>query len=135
MKGMDFLSIGDLTSGEVLGLVRQAERMKAEGTPDLLAGKVIALLFEKPSLRTRVSFEVGIRQMGGIAYTSATRMSAWAFESLSPTLRACWIGGWTASSLESTPTAVWRFWRTTLRSPSSTPCPIWSTPVRPWATF
>ena len=65
MKGMDFLSIGDLTSGEVLGLVRQAERMKAEGTPDLLAGKVIALLFEKPSLRTRVSFEVGIRQMGG----------------------------------------------------------------------
>ena len=39
--------------------------MKREGSPQILKGKNIALLFEKPSLRTRVSFEVGITQMGG----------------------------------------------------------------------
>ena len=65
MKGKDFLSIGDLEPNEVELLVEEAARMKGGLEERCLAGKTIALLFEKPSLRTRVSFEVGIRQMGG----------------------------------------------------------------------
>ena len=65
MKGKDFLSVADLTPDEVRQMVQNAVRMKSDGTPRVLEGKVFALIFEKPSLRTRVSFEVGIRQMGG----------------------------------------------------------------------
>ena len=65
MKGKDFLSVVDLAPDEVLPMVRKAEEMKKGQTPRPLEGKTIALIFEKPSLRTRVSFEVGIRQMGG----------------------------------------------------------------------
>ncbi len=65
MDGKDFLSVADLTLDEVLPLVEKAAEMKRGGGPRPLDGKTVALLFEKPSLRTRVSFEVGIRQMGG----------------------------------------------------------------------
>ena len=65
MKGKDFLSIADLASDEVSELVEKAARLKSGEAARPLAGKIIALLFEKPSLRTRVSFEVGIRQLGG----------------------------------------------------------------------
>ena len=60
----DFLSVSDLTSTEVADIVRQAESVKRSNARPL-EGKTVALLFEKPSLRTRVSFEVGIRQLGG----------------------------------------------------------------------
>jgi ornithine carbamoyltransferase len=60
----DFLAVSDFTSAEVADIVRQAESFKrSDARP--LEGKIVALLFEKPSLRTRVSFEVGIRQLGG----------------------------------------------------------------------
>lgn len=65
MKGKDFLSISDLTPKEVRNLVSQSKKIKTGVYPRPLEGKVIALLFEKPSLRTRVSFEVGIRKLGG----------------------------------------------------------------------
>ena len=65
MKGKDFLSVADLAPDEVGPMVRKALQMKGETTAHPLAGKIIALLYEKPSLRTRVSFEVGIRQLGG----------------------------------------------------------------------
>ena len=65
MKGKDFLSITDLAPEEVVDTVAAAAKMKGGDTPRPLEGKVLALLFERPSLRTRVSFEVGIRQLGG----------------------------------------------------------------------
>ncbi len=65
MKGKDFLSITDLDPEEVVDTVRAAARMKGGEASRPLEGKVLALLFERPSLRTRVSFEVGIRQLGG----------------------------------------------------------------------
>lgn len=65
MKGNNFLSITDLTSDEVRWVVQESVRIKKEPTSHHLSGRVIALIFEKPSVRTRVSFEVGIRQMGG----------------------------------------------------------------------
>jgi ornithine carbamoyltransferase len=48
-------------------LIRTALSMKRDGSPPLLEGKTAALVFEKPSLRTRVSFEVGMKQLGGSA--------------------------------------------------------------------
>ena len=65
MKGKDLLSISDLTPTDVQNLVIQSTEIKTGSYPRPLEGKVIALLFEKPSLRTRVSFEVGIRKLGG----------------------------------------------------------------------
>jgi ornithine carbamoyltransferase len=65
LNNKDFLSIADLTGEEIKLLISKAVDMKAEGWNNLLSRKVLVLLFEKPSLRTRVSFEVGMRQLGG----------------------------------------------------------------------
>ena len=65
MKGKDFLWLADLESEEIGQMVRKARAMKEGSTPKVMDGKVAVLLFEKPSLRTRVSFEVGVKQMGG----------------------------------------------------------------------
>ncbi len=65
MKSKDFLSITNLTSERIISLITNAVAMKAEGWSTELNGKVLVLLFEKPSLRTRVSFEVAMRQLGG----------------------------------------------------------------------
>jgi ornithine carbamoyltransferase len=67
MRGRDLLSIRDLNPDELEMLVRAALSMKRDGSPPLLQGKTAALIFEKPSLRTRVSFEVGMKQLGGSA--------------------------------------------------------------------
>jgi ornithine carbamoyltransferase len=67
----DLVSIADLTRDEIHSLFADAIRLKSEiaqqGRIELLRGKVMALVFEKPSLRTRVTFETGITQMGGAA--------------------------------------------------------------------
>jgi len=63
----DLLSIADLSRKEIEHLIEQARRMKQEGAPPLLAGRTLALLFVKPSLRTRVSFEIAMYQLGGHA--------------------------------------------------------------------
>ena len=65
MKERNLISIADLTPGEVHHLIERALALKAEGPRPILEGKALAILFEKPSLRTRVSFDVGIRQLGG----------------------------------------------------------------------
>ena len=65
MKEKDFLSISSLTCNEVDLIVQNAKLIKNQGSQKLLTGKIIAMIFEKPSLRTRLSFEVGILDMGG----------------------------------------------------------------------
>jgi ornithine carbamoyltransferase len=65
MKGKDLLSISDLTSDDIQSLISDAMDAKDRGWVSILEGKVLALLFEKPSLRHRVSFEVAMRQLGG----------------------------------------------------------------------
>jgi ornithine carbamoyltransferase len=67
MRGRDLLSIADLNPDEIEFLITSALSMKRDGTRPALEGKTIAMLFEKPSLRTRVSFEVGMKQLGGSA--------------------------------------------------------------------
>lgn len=61
----DLLSVTDFTPAETRRIVDRALQMKKEPSGQPLKGKRIALLFEKPSLRTRVSFQVGIQDLGG----------------------------------------------------------------------
>jgi ornithine carbamoyltransferase len=65
MKGKDLLSVADLTSDDIRQLISDAVDMKAQGWLSMLSGKTLAIMFEKPSLRTRVSFELAMRQLGG----------------------------------------------------------------------
>jgi ornithine carbamoyltransferase len=65
----DFISLADYTREELQSLLGLASRLKASlraGRPERrLAGKVLGCIFHKPSLRTRLSFEVAMRQLGG----------------------------------------------------------------------
>src|SRR5271157_4156215 len=70
-KTKDFLTLSDFSREELLALLKRAAEMK-KGVPGTgpalpLLGRCIGILFEKASTRTRVSFEVGIRQLGGTA--------------------------------------------------------------------
>jgi len=61
----DLLSVADLAGDEIQLLLNEAEELKAGERLSSLSGKTLALLFEKPSLRTRVSFEMAMHQLGG----------------------------------------------------------------------
>jgi ornithine carbamoyltransferase len=67
MRAKDFLAIEQLTAGELASLIERAAQLKQRpfSASTSLANRTIALLFQKPSLRTRVSFEVGIQHLGG----------------------------------------------------------------------
>ncbi len=71
MKKKSLLSLRDLSRGEtkeIFTLARQLKREKGRGSSRrMLARKTLALVFEKPSLRTRVTFEAGMLQLGGNA--------------------------------------------------------------------
>ena len=63
---LDFLSINDLTNAEIHGLLDAGDSYRAgrDGARPL-AGKSVAMLFEKPSLRTKVSFDIAVYELGG----------------------------------------------------------------------
>jgi len=67
----DFLSILDITQEELFEILSLAERLKRQkraGVPhELLRGKTLAMIFEKSSTRTHISFEVGMNELGGHA--------------------------------------------------------------------
>jgi ornithine carbamoyltransferase len=69
MNTKDFVSIRDFSPQEIQGLLLLGRQIKAY--PDVyseaLRGKTLAMVFEKPSLRTRVTFDVGIQQLGGFS--------------------------------------------------------------------
>ena len=76
-KGMDLLSIHELSADDVEEILTLAAELKAKqkaGIPHkLLAGKTLGMIFEKSSTRTRVSFEVGMYQLGGQALFLSSR--------------------------------------------------------------
>ncbi len=70
LKGRDFLSIADFTTEEIEYILRTAAIMKSrfysgERVIPVLKGKTLLLIFQKPSTRTRISFEVAMKQLGG----------------------------------------------------------------------
>lgn len=69
MKGESFISINDLSQEKIFQIFDLSSSLKYKamtGEPHaLLAGKTLGMIFSKPSTRTRVSFEVGIYQLGG----------------------------------------------------------------------
>jgi len=77
MKGKSLASLHDLTREEMEQIFKTSELLKLQNLRGqehpLLRGKTLAMIFEKPSTRTRVSFEVGMWQLGGYAlYLSST---------------------------------------------------------------
>jgi ornithine carbamoyltransferase len=66
-----FLAVADLSSGETQDLLDLAVKLKEEyfkkGNPPYFKGKVLGMIFQKPSLRTRVSFDMAMRHCGGDA--------------------------------------------------------------------
>lgn len=77
LKGKDLLTIHDLSQEELAEILETAARLKMEqkaGIPHpILKGKTLAMIFEKSSTRTRVSFETGIFQLGGQGLFLSTR--------------------------------------------------------------
>ncbi|MCI0435838.1 MAG: ornithine carbamoyltransferase [Gemmatimonadetes bacterium] len=74
MARKDFLEVGDFSAGELYTLLDLARAMKSGRYPEQpLAGRTLAMLFEKSSTRTRVSFEVGAAQLGGRAIFLSSR--------------------------------------------------------------
>lgn len=87
-----FLDLSDFTPKELQNLLDLSIHLKKElfahGNPPLFKGKVLAMIFQKPSLRTRVSFDMAMRQMGGDAlYLSPNEIGLGTREAISDIAR------------------------------------------------
>jgi ornithine carbamoyltransferase len=88
----DFIAIADYSADEIQSLLDLAVRLKKEhmekGNPPALRGKVLAMIFQKPSLRTRVSFDMAMRHLGGDAlYLSPAEIGLGKRESIADVAR------------------------------------------------
>ena len=95
LSSKNILSLDDLKSKDILSILKLAEVLKAEAkrkndrSKQLLRGKVLGMIFQKPSTRTRVSFEAGMYQMGGNAiYMDAQNIQLARGESIEDTARS-----------------------------------------------
>ncbi|MHC4717581.1 MAG: ornithine carbamoyltransferase [Planctomycetota bacterium] len=85
-----FLSLMDWSVADIAGLLRLAARLKSDphSRRDALAGKTLAMIFQKPSTRTRVSFEAGMTRLGGTAlFLSAADLQLGRGETVQDTAR------------------------------------------------
>jgi ornithine carbamoyltransferase len=92
-----FINLTDLSSEEIWTILNKAIELKKEwqagGNKSLLKGKVLGMVFQKPSLRTRVSFEVGMLHLGGYAlYLSPAEIGLGGRESVPDV--ACVLSGY-----------------------------------------
>lgn len=88
----DFIAIADYSSAELHSMLDLAVELKRErqsgGNQPLLKGKVLAMIFQKPSLRTRVSFDMAMRHLGGDAlYLSPAEIGLGKRESIADVAR------------------------------------------------
>jgi ornithine carbamoyltransferase len=87
-----FIAISDFPSQEIQDILDLAVRLKADwktgGNPAMLRGKVLAMIFQKPSLRTRISFDMAMRHLGGDAlYLSPNELGLGKREAISDIAR------------------------------------------------
>lgn len=75
-----FLSLADLERDEVLDLLALAGRLERRPDPGALAGKLLALLFFNPSLRTLASFQAGMARLGGSSFVISPGQGSWQLE-------------------------------------------------------
>ena len=90
MKGKSLASLHDLTKEEIEEILKTSELLKLQllrgQEHPILKGKTLAMIFEKPSTRTRISFEVGMWQLGGYAlYLSASDLQLGRGETIADT--------------------------------------------------
>jgi ornithine carbamoyltransferase len=88
----DFIAISNFSTSEIQSILDLAEELKKEyaknGNSPLLRGKVLAMIFQKPSLRTRVSFDMAMRHLGGDAlYLSPAEIGLGKRESIADVAR------------------------------------------------
>ena len=84
----DFLSLDDLKKEEIFGLFDLAAKLKRRPINALLKNQFFCLYFEKPSTRTRMSFDIGIKQLGGdVFYIDAVTSQVSRGESIEDTVR------------------------------------------------
>ena len=107
------LKMGDLNKDQINEILDLADRLKAENKQGvkhpLLAGKTLGMIFQKSSTRTRVSFEVGMYQLGGyplflscLLYTSPLLREQWVVRSLQHRI----FGEWTDEGRENNESLV-----------------------------
>jgi ornithine carbamoyltransferase len=96
----DFLSVLDLTGGELdetLALATTLKHARAAGTPSItpLAGRHVALLFDKPSLRTKSTFTIAVRELGGDVIDPAAEVALGSRETVIDVARNLerWVAG------------------------------------------
>ena len=69
----DFLQITDFSAEEIKAIIDLSARLKRETQEGIkhhiLKGKTLAMIFQKPSARTRISFEIGMWQLGGMLFS------------------------------------------------------------------
>ena len=118
------LKLADLTPEQILDILNLADQLKYErkhGIPHpLLAGKTLGMIFQKSSTRTRVSFEVGMSQLGGNAlFLSSRDLQIGRGEPVEDTARVLsrYLDGIMTVPL---PSRRWRIWPATAPSRSST---------------
>jgi ornithine carbamoyltransferase len=92
LKGRDFLRVNDWEAADLLTLLEVADRLKARQEQRVehryLPGRTLGMIFQKPSTRTRVSFEVGISQLGGTGlYLAAADLQLGRGETIKDTAR------------------------------------------------
>jgi len=88
----DYLAVADYSSEDLQSILARAISLKTEwkerGNPPILKGKVLAMIFQKPSLRTRVSFDMAMRHLGGDAlYLSPAEVGLGKRESIADVAR------------------------------------------------
>ena len=88
----DFLAISDYSSDEIQDLLDLAVKLKKQyfkkGNKPIFKGKVLGMIFQKPSLRTRISFDMAMRHCGGDAlYLSPSEIGLGKRESIADVAR------------------------------------------------
>ena len=97
----DLLKLLDLSKEDIIKILNTADQLKYNQKHhiphDYLRGKTLAMIFEKNSTRTRVSFETGMFQLGGTPCSCPARRARSAGASRCRTPPGCWTGTATAS--------------------------------------